>query len=64
MADVNFTGTNTKFGSFSTFKVKGTEGTLAETDFRTDPRNDTVCRLVCESVVEITERGNIVFDLR
>jgi hypothetical protein len=30
MADVNFTGTNTKMGSLITFKIKGAEGTLAE----------------------------------
>ena len=30
MANVNFTGTNTKMGSLITFKIKGAEGTLAE----------------------------------
>ena len=37
MADVNFTGTNTKMGSLITFKIKGAEGTLAEN--WTNPRN-------------------------
>jgi len=30
--DTNFTGTNANMGSLITFKVKATEGTLAETE--------------------------------
>ena len=58
MPDVNFTGINTKMGSLITFKVKGNEGTLAETE----QIQEIFCNLVSESVLEITESGAIVFD--
>ena len=58
MADVNFTGTNTKMGSLITFKLKGTEGSLADTE----QVQDLFVNLVSESVVELTESGAIVFD--
>ena len=32
MSDLAFSGVNTKMGSLITFKIKGTEGTLAETE--------------------------------
>ena len=58
MADVNFTGTNTKMGSLIVFKVKGTEGTLAETE----QIQEVFVNLVSESVLELTESGAIVYD--
>ena len=58
MADVNFTGTNTKMGSLITFKLKGTEGSLADTE----QVQEIFVNLVSESVVELTESGAIVFD--
>ena len=58
MPDVNFTGTNTKSGSLITFKIKGTEGSLATEE----QIQEIMVHLVCESVVELTESGTIVFD--
>ena len=58
MADVNFTGTNTKMGSLITFKLKGTEGSLADTE----QVQEIFVNLVSESVVELTESGASVFD--
>ena len=58
MADVNFTSINTKMGSLITFKIKGTEGTLAETE----QIQEIFTHLVSESVVELTESGAIVYD--
>ena len=58
MPDVNFTGTNTKMGSLITFKLKGTEGSLAETE----QIQDFFCNLVSESVLELTEGGCLIYD--
>ena len=58
MPDVNFTGINTKMGSLITFKVKGNEGTLAETE----QIQEIFCNLVSESVLEISEGGSVVYD--
>ena len=58
MADVNFTGINTKMGSLITFKVKGNEGSLANTE----QIQEIFVSLVSESVLELTEAGSIVFD--
>lgn len=58
MPDVNFTGTNTRMGSLITFKLKGTEGSLAETE----QIQEIFVSLVSESVLELTESGSIVFD--
>ena len=58
MADVNFTGINTKMGSLITFKVRGNEGTLAETE----QIQEIFVNLVSETVLELTESGAIVFD--
>ena len=58
MADVNFTGTNTTMGSLITFKIKGAEGTIAETE----QIQEIYTHLVSESVVELTESGTIVYD--
>ena len=58
MADVNFTGINTKMGSLITFKVKGNEGSLADAE----QIQEIFVSLVSESVLELTESGAIVFD--
>ena len=58
MPDVNFTGTNTKSGSLITFKIKGTEGSLATEE----QIQEIFVSLISESVVELTESGTIVFD--
>ena len=57
MAGVNFTGINTKMGSLITFKVRGNEGTLAETE----QIQEYFVNLVSESVLELTESGSIVY---
>ena len=58
MADVNFTGVNTKMGSLITFKLKGTEGAL--------PAGEAVeeifTHLISEAVLEIRESGSVVYD--
>ena len=58
IADVNFTGTNTKMGSLITFKLKETEGNLADTE----QVQEIFVNLVSKSVVELTKSGAIVFD--
>ena len=58
MQDVNFTGQKTKMGSLITLKLKGTEGSLLETE----QIQEVMCHLVSESVVEITEAGSVVYD--
>ena len=58
MADVSFTGMNTKMRSLITFKIRGNEGTLAETE----QIQEIFVNLVSESVLELTESGAIVFD--
>ena len=58
MPDVNFTGQNTKSGSLITFKIKGTEGSLATEE----QIQEIFVSLTSESVVELTESGTIVFD--
>ena len=58
MADVNFTGINTKMGFLITFKVRGNERTLtAEEEI-----SEIFVNLVSESVLELTESGAIVYD--
>ena len=58
MAGVSFTGINTRMGSLITFKVRGNEGTLAETE----QIQEVFCNLISESVLEISESGSIVYD--
>ena len=58
MADVSFTGINTRMGSLITFKVRGNEGTLAETE----QIQEIFVNLVSESILELTESGAIVYD--
>jgi uncharacterized protein YjaZ len=58
MADVNFTSINTKMGSLITFKIKGTEGSLAETE----QIQEVFVHLMSETVLEIMESGAVVYD--
>ena len=58
MADVSFTGINTRMGSLITFKVRGNEGTLAETE----QIQEIFVNLISESVLELIESGAIVYD--
>ena len=58
MPDVNFTGTNTRSGSLITFKIKGTEGSLATEE----QIQEIMVHLVSESIVELTEAGTLVYD--
>ena len=58
MPDTNFTGSNTKMGSLITFKVKATEGTLAETE----QISEIFAHLVSEAVVELRSDGAVVYD--
>ena len=58
MPDVNFTGQNTKSGSLITFKIKGTEGSLATEE----QIQEIFVSLTSESVVELTESGTLIYD--
>ena len=58
MNTVNFSGLNTKLGSLITFKLKGTEGAIAEAIQITE----IFCHLVSESVLEIRSDGSLVYD--
>ena len=58
MAEVNFTGTNTKMRSLITFRLKGTEGSLNSNE----QIQEVMVHLVSESVLELTESGSIVYD--
>ena len=58
MADVNFTSINTKMGSLITFKIKGSEGSLADTE----QIQEIFCHLTSETVLEIMESGAVVYD--
>ena len=58
MPDLSFTGINTKMGSLITFKVRGNEGTLAETE----QIQEVFCNLASGSILEIMESGSVVYD--
>ena len=58
MADVNFTSINTKMGSLLTFKIKGTQGSLAPAE----QIQEIFTHLVSESVLELRESGAIIYD--
>jgi len=58
MADLAFSGVNTKMGSLITFKIKGTEGSLAETE----QIEEIFTTLVSESILELRSDGSIVYD--
>jgi hypothetical protein len=58
MSDLAFSGVNTKMGSLITFKIKGTEGSLAETE----QIEEIFTTLVSESILELRSDGSIVYD--
>ena len=58
MRDTSFTGTNTKMGSLITFKIKASEGVLAEAE----QIQEIFIHMISESVLELTESGAIVYD--
>ena len=58
MQSVSFTGTNTKMGSLITFRLKGTEGTLAPAE----QISEIFVHLVSESILEIRSDGSLIYD--
>ena len=58
MSDLAFSGVNTKMGSLITFKIKGTEGNLADTE----QIEEIIATLVSETVLELRSDGSIVYD--
>eukprot|EP00438_Fugacium_kawagutii_P017838 Skav201727 [mRNA] locus=scaffold311:665528:668862:+ [translate_table: standard] len=58
MADVNFTGYNSKLSGITNFKIKGTEGALPVDE----QIQEVFCHLVTESILEIKESGSVVYD--
>eukprot|EP00438_Fugacium_kawagutii_P024324 Skav216808 [mRNA] locus=scaffold135:18520:21602:+ [translate_table: standard] len=59
MADVNFTGYNSKMSGITNFKIKPTEGgTLPAGEEITE----IFCHLISESVLELRESGAVVYD--
>ena len=68
MADVNFTGVNTKMGSLITMKIRPTEGTLNTTAgdgtnaVYAEDIQEVFCHLVSETVLELRESGAVIYD--
>eukprot|EP00438_Fugacium_kawagutii_P035452 Skav216633 [mRNA] locus=scaffold1255:114106:117474:- [translate_table: standard] len=58
MADVNFTGYNSKMSGITNFKLKGTEGALPADE----QVQEIFCHLISESVLELRESGAVVYD--
>jgi len=58
MADINFTGQNTKMGSLLVLKLKGTNGALASEE----AIQEIICHLISETVLEIRESGAVIYD--
>eukprot|EP00438_Fugacium_kawagutii_P005784 Skav220136 [mRNA] locus=scaffold4510:111703:114411:+ [translate_table: standard] len=58
MADVNFTGYNSKMSGITNFKIKGTDGPLNAGEEITE----LFCHLISESVLELRESGAIIYD--
>eukprot|EP00438_Fugacium_kawagutii_P027025 Skav232523 [mRNA] locus=scaffold1096:1064435:1067232:+ [translate_table: standard] len=58
MADVNFTGYNSKMSGITNFKIKGTEGALDPAEQITE----VFCHLISESVLELRESGAVIYD--
>jgi len=58
MADINFTGVNTKMGSLLVLKLKGTNGALATEE----AVQEIFCHLISETVLEVRESGSIIYD--
>ena len=58
MADINFTGVNTKMGSLLVLKLKGTNGALPTEE----AVQEIFCHLISETVLEVRESGSIIYD--
>ena len=58
MADVNFTGYNSKMSGITNFKIKGTEGALPADE----QIQEVFVHLISEAVLEIRESGAVVYD--
>ena len=58
MADVNFTGYNSKMSGISNFRVKGAEGALLDPN---EQITEVFCHLISETVLELRESGSIVY---
>ena len=58
MADVNFTGYNSKMSGITNFKIKGTEGPLPAGEEITE----LFYHLISESVLELRESGAVIYD--
>ena len=58
MASVNFSSVNTKMGSLITFKLKGTEGKLDETE----QGQEIFVHLVSESILELRSEQLFTID--
>ena len=58
MADVNFTGYNSKMSGITNFKIKGTEGPLPAGE----EIEELFVHLISESVLELRESGCVVYD--
>eukprot|EP00438_Fugacium_kawagutii_P033869 Skav201114 [mRNA] locus=scaffold185:356198:358782:- [translate_table: standard] len=58
MADVNFTGYNSKMSGITNLKIKATEGTLPENE----SIEEVFCHLISEAVLELRESGAVVYD--
>ena len=58
MADVNFTGYNSKISGITNFRIKGAEGALDPNEQITE----VFCHLVSGTVLELRESGSVVYD--
>eukprot|EP00438_Fugacium_kawagutii_P002704 Skav218913 [mRNA] locus=scaffold328:477365:481013:- [translate_table: standard] len=58
MADVNFTGYNSKMSGITNFKIKGTEGALPVGE----QINEIFVHLISEAVLELRESGCVIYD--
>jgi len=58
MADVNFTGYNSKMAGITNFKIKGTEAPLGAGE----EINEIFVHLISESVLELRESGAVIYD--
>ena len=56
MQSVSFTGVNSKMGSLITFRLKGTEGAIAEAE----QISEVFCHLVSESILETRSDGSLI----
>ena len=58
MADVNFTGYNSKMSGITNFKIKGTEAPLPADE----QIQELFVHLITESILEIKESGSVIYD--